>query len=124
MTEVLLKELTNTDINWMIAIGHQREIAAGSVLIEEGKRTNSLHILLDGILSVTVSQPDDNPLTLAFAAIEGGEILGREIARLSSGEVVGEIPFVGTRSTATTVKAVKKSLVVSIPQQELAAKLH
>lgn len=124
MTEVLLKELTNTDIDWMIAIGHQREIAAGSVLIEEGKPTNSLHILLDGILSVTVSQPDDNPLTRAFAAIEGGEILGREIARLSSGEVVGEIPFVGTRSTATTVKAVKKSLVMSIPQQELAAKLQ
>lgn len=124
MTEVLLKELTNTDIDWMIGIGHKREIAAGSVLIEEGKPTNSLHILLDGILSVTVSQPDDNPLTRAFAAIEGDEILGREITRLSSGEVVGEIPFVGTRSTATTVKAVKKSLVMSIPQQELAAKLQ
>lgn len=124
MTEVLLKELINTDIDWMIAIGHQREIAAGSVLIEEGKPTNSLHILLDGILSVTVSPPDNNLLTRAFAAIEGGEILGREIARLSSGEVVGEIPLLSTRSTATTVKAVKKSLVISIPQQELAAKLQ
>jgi len=124
MTEVLLKELTNTDIDWMIAIGHQREIAAGSVLIEEGKPTNFLHIILDGILSVTVSQPDHNPLTRAFAAIEGGEIFGREIAKLSTGEVVGEIPFVGTRLTATTVKAVKKSLVMSIPHQELAAKLR
>lgn len=124
MTEVLLKELTNTDIDWMIAIGHQREIAAGSVLIADGKPNNSLHILLDGILSVTVSPPDNNPLTRAFAAIEGSEILGREIARLSSGEVVGEIPFMGTRSTATTVKAVEKSLVMSITQQELAAKLQ
>ena len=124
MTEVLLKELTNSDIDWMIARGHRREIAAGTLLIQEGKAADSLHILLDGILTVTVSQPDNNPLTRAFAAIEGGEILGREIARLSSGEVVGELPFVGTSLTATTVKAVEKSLVMSIPQQELATKLQ
>lgn len=124
MTEVLLKELTNTDIDWMIATGHHREIAAGTLLIQEGKVADSLHILLDGILTVSISQPDNNPLTRAFAAIEGDEILGREIARLSSGEVVGELPFISTRPTATTVKAVEKSLVMSIPQKELAAKLQ
>ncbi len=124
MTEVLLKELTNNDIDWIIAIGHQREIAAGTVLIQEGKTVNSLHILLDGILTVTTAEPDNNPLTRAFAAIENIETPNREIARLSSGEVVGEVPFVSTRLTATTVKAVEKSLVLSIPQQELAAKLQ
>jgi bacteriocin-type transport-associated protein len=124
MTEVLLKELSNSDIDWMIATGCRREIAAGTVLVQEGKAADSLHILLDGILTVTVSQPENNPLTRAFAAIEGGETSGREIARLSSGEVVGEFVFVGTRPTATTVKAVEKSLVMSIPQQQLAAKLQ
>ncbi|MCC5668500.1 cyclic nucleotide-binding domain-containing protein [Nostoc sp. CHAB 5784] len=123
MTEVLLKELTTSDIDWMIATGHRREIAAGTLLIQEGKATDYLHILLDGILTVSVSQPDNNPLTRAFAAIEGNEIFGREIARLFSGEVVGEIPFV-TRPTATTVKAIETSLVMSISQQELAAKLQ
>lgn len=123
MTEVLLKELTNSDIDWMIAIGHQREIAAGTVLIQEGKAVNSLHILLDGMLTVTTAESDKNPLTRAFAAIEGIENPSREITRLSSGEVVGEVPFIGTR-TATTVKAVKKSLVLSIPQQELVTKLQ
>ncbi|MBW4562717.1 MAG: cyclic nucleotide-binding domain-containing protein [Mojavia pulchra JT2-VF2] len=124
MTEVLLKELTNSDINWMIATGHKREIAAGTVLIQEGKAVNSLHILLDGMLTVTASEPDNNPLTRAFAALEGIEAPSREIARLSSGEVVGEIPSVNTRLTATTVKAVEKSLVLSISQQELATKLQ
>jgi bacteriocin-type transport-associated protein len=124
MTEVLLKELTNSDIDWMIATGYRREIAVGTILIQEGKASDFLHILLDGILKVTISQPDNNPLTRAFAAIEGNEILGREIARLCSGEVVGEIPFVNTRPTATTIQAVEKSLVMSIPQQELAAKLQ
>ncbi|MDF5708722.1 MAG: cyclic nucleotide-binding domain-containing protein [Nostoc sp. S4] len=124
MTEVLLKELTNSDIDWMIATGHRREIAVGTILIQSGKANNFVYILLDGILKVTISQPDNNPLTRAFAAIEGNEILGREIARLSSGEVVGEIPFVDTRPTATTVQAVEKSLVMSIPQQKLSAKLQ
>ncbi|NEU76291.1 cyclic nucleotide-binding domain-containing protein [Hassallia byssoidea VB512170] len=123
MTEVLLKELSNSDIDWIIATGRRREIAADTVLVQEGKAADSLHILLEGILTVTVSQPENNPLARAFAAIEGSETSRREIARLSSGEVVGEIPFLGSRPTTTTVKAVEKSLVMSIPQQQLAAKL-
>ncbi len=124
MTEVLLKELSNSDINWMSATGHRQEIAAGTVLVQEGQAADTLHIVLDGTLTVTVSQSDNNPLSRAFAAMEGGETSGREIARLSSGEIVGEIPFLGTRPTATSVKAIEKSLVMSIPQQQLAAKLQ
>jgi bacteriocin-type transport-associated protein len=124
MTEVLLQELSNSDIDWMIATGRRREIAPGTVLVHPGKAADSLHILLDGNLTVTVSGTDNNPLARAFAAIEGGETSGREIARLSSGEVVGEIPFVGVRPSATTVRATEKSLVMSIPQQHLAAKLQ
>ncbi|MBD1835206.1 cyclic nucleotide-binding domain-containing protein [Cyanobacteria bacterium FACHB-472] len=124
MTEVLLKELSNSDINWISATGHRQEIAAGSVLVQEGKAADTLHIVLDGTFTVTISQADNNPLSRAFAAMEGGETSDREIARLSSGEVVGEIPFLGTRPTATTVKAIEKSLVMSITQQQLAAKLQ
>ncbi|BAB73730.1 cyclic nucleotide-binding domain-containing protein [Anabaena sp. FACHB-709] len=124
MTEVLLKELTKSDIDWMVAIGHQREIAAGTTLIQPGKAADFLHILLDGTFSVTIPQPEDNPLTRAFAAIEGNEIFGKEIGRLSRGEIMGESPLIGTRPPATTIKAVEKSLVMSIPVGELAAKLQ
>ncbi|BAZ52085.1 cyclic nucleotide-binding protein [Nostoc sp. NIES-4103] len=124
MTEVLLKELTNSDIDWMIAIGHQREIAVDTVLIDAGKVADSLYILLEGRLTVSIPQLDNNPLTRAFAAIEGNEILDRQIGILTSGEVVGEIPFVSNRPTASTVKAAEKSLVMSISQQQLATKLQ
>lgn len=124
MTEVLLKELNNSDINWMIATGHRKEIAAGTVVVRSGKAVDALHIVLDGTLAVTLSQADDNPLARAFAAIEGSENSVREIARLSSGEVVGEIPFVSVSPTSTTVKALENSLLMSIPQQQLAAKLQ
>lgn len=124
MTEVLLKELTNSDIDWMIAIGHQREIAVDTVLIDAGKVADSLYILLEGRLTVSIPQLDNNPLTRAFAAIEGNEILDRQIGILTSGEVVGEIPFVSNLPTASTVKAAEKSLVMSISQQQLATKLQ
>ncbi|MBH8563498.1 cyclic nucleotide-binding domain-containing protein [Nostoc sp. CENA67] len=124
MTEVLLKELSKSDIDWIISTGRRKEIAPGTILMQEKKALDALHILLDGILKVTVSEPEQNPLARAFAVMEDIEPLGREIARLSSGEVVGEIPFISNRSTTTTVSAVEKSLVISIPQQQLATKLQ
>jgi bacteriocin-type transport-associated protein len=124
MTEVLLKELSKSDIDWIISTGRRQEIAPGAILIQERKAPDALHILLDGTLKVTVSQPEQNPLTRAFAVMEDMETLDREIARLSSGEIVGEIPLVGNGLTTTNVIAVEKSLVMSIPQQQLAAKLQ
>ena len=124
MTEVLLKELSNSDIDWMLATGSREEIAGGTVLIRQGQPVNALYVLLDGALTVSISQPDNNPLGRAFAALEGGEMSEREIARLSSGEMVGEIPFLEAYLPSTTVKARKKSLVLSIPQRRLATKMQ
>ncbi|WP_414756258.1 cyclic nucleotide-binding domain-containing protein [Anabaena sp. CCY 9910] len=124
MTEILLKELTKSDIDWMITTGHQKELASGTILIQERRSTEFFHILLDGTFSVALSQPENNPLTRAFAAIEGEEISGREIGRLFRGEIVGESFLIGTRPPATTITSVEKSLVISIPIRELAAKLQ
>lgn len=107
--DVLLKELSNSDINWLMARGHQAEIAPGSVLIEEGKVVDTLYIVLDGTLSVTVSQ---------------GKTLDWEIAQLGSGEIAGEGLFIGTHEIATTIKALEQSLVLSIAAEELTAKFQ
>ncbi|MCX7594724.1 MAG: cyclic nucleotide-binding domain-containing protein [Fischerella sp.] len=123
MSEVLLKELSNSDIDWMLKTGSREEIDSGQVLIRQGEPINALYILLDGALTVSISQSDNNPLGRAFAALEGGEMSGREIARLSSGEIAGEIPFIESYLPSTTVKALKKSLILAIPRQELAKKL-
>ncbi|MBW4644996.1 MAG: cyclic nucleotide-binding domain-containing protein [Goleter apudmare HA4340-LM2] len=124
MREVLLKELSNSDIDWMLTTGSKDEIAPGQVLIRQGKPVDALYILLDGELIVSLAQSEDNPLGRAFAALEGGELTGREIARLSSGDMVGEIPFLEAYLPSTTVKAVTKSLVLAIPRQKLATKLQ
>lgn len=124
MTEVLLKELSKSDIEWMIATGRRQEISAGTILVQQGKALDTLHIVLDGTLIITVSQASSNPLDRAFAAIEGDEASDREIARISSGEIVGEIPLINVRPIAITVRATEKSLVMSISRQQLTAKLQ
>ncbi|NJN09408.1 MAG: cyclic nucleotide-binding domain-containing protein [Richelia sp. RM2_1_2] len=124
MTQVLLKELSNQDIDWMLAVGHQVEIEPGTILIQQNQPLNALYILLDGALTVTLTQSNANPLGRAFAALEGGALPGREIARLSSGEMVGEIPFIETYLPSTTVCATTKSLILVIERSHLLQKLQ
>lgn len=103
----ILGELSDDDIDWMIETGNREEIPAGTVLIHEGKAVDTLYILLEGILTVSVAAVGD-----------------KEIARLSSGEVVGEMSFVDARPPSATVKALEEVLVLSIPRVELALKLQ
>ncbi len=124
MTEVLLQELSNSDIDWMTAIGHQEELAAGKVLIQQGQPPEAFYILIDGTLSVFIPQSDKNHLSRAFSLGLGSKKAEWEIAKLSSGEVVGEMTFVSSRTPVVTVKTLEKSLVLSIPREQLAAKLQ
>lgn len=124
MTEVLLKELSNQDIDWMLRSGSQTEIAADTVLIRQGQPLDAFHVLIDGALAVVIAQADQNPLGRAFAALEGGELSGREIARVASGELVGEIPFLETYLPATSVRSIRRSKILTISRSRLLEKLN
>lgn len=102
----LLGELVDEDIDWMVSTGRREEVPAGTVLIQEGRSIDTLLILLEGTLSVSV------------AALEG-----KTIARLTSGAVVGEMSFADARPPSATVQAVENSLILSIPRAHLLAKL-
>ena len=119
----VLDTLNDSDIDWMIAQGRCQRVAANTVLVREQRPVEALFILLDGILSVLVSQ-EQNPLARAFATLEEGEISGQEIARLSKGEIVGETSLLETRLPFATVKALEDSQVLAIPRQQLAVKLQ
>ncbi|OLP20187.1 cyclic nucleotide-binding protein [Leptolyngbya sp. 'hensonii'] len=103
----ILGELSDDDIDWMIDTAATEEISAGTVLIQEGQPIDALYIVLSGTLKVLVES-----------------LGGKEVARLSTGEVVGEMSFVDARPPSATVKAIEDSLVISIPRQQLAAKLQ
>lgn len=103
----ILGELDDDDIDWIIHTATQEQIAADTVLIREGDLIDALYIVLEGKLIV-------------FIEAMGG----KEIATLSSGEVVGEMSFVDSRPPSATVRALEDSIVLSIPRQHLADKLY
>jgi bacteriocin-type transport-associated protein len=102
----ILGELDDEDIAWLMQVGRREQVSAGTVLIYEGKPVDTLYILLDGTLVVTISA-----------------VTGREIARLSSGEVVGEMSFVDARPPSATVQTLEDCVVLAIPRSQLAEKL-
>ena len=122
MGEVLLKELSRNDLTWMLNCGHRQEVEAGTVLIKEGQVIDRFYIVLDGTLAASISSDDRDTLSRAYSAIEGAES-SLEIARLSNGEVAGEISLIRMCLAPTTITAVEKSSVVSVPLLSLEHRL-
>jgi len=103
----ILGELADEDIDWMVQHGTKRDYPTGGVLIEEGRATDELFVLLDGRLSVTLRALD-----------------GREVAVLQSGEVLGELSFLDSRPPSASVTAAGPASVLAIPRARLSAKLR
>jgi CRP/FNR family transcriptional regulator, cyclic AMP receptor protein len=102
----ILGVLTDADMDWLLYVGRREELTIGTVLIAEGSAVDAVYIVLTGSLKVSIEA-----------------LAGKEIARLSSGEVVGEISFVDSRPPSATVTADEETLVLSIPRQRLMQKL-
>ena len=109
MTKALfiLGELDNDDLDWISQKSKKKILAPGETLIYEGQTINALYIVLTGTLSVSIK-----PLP------------NKELAKIFSGEVVGEISFIDTRPPLATVKAIEKSIVLEIPRLQLIKKLQ
>ena len=103
----ILGELNDEDIEWLIANGTRQRIPAGVAIIEEGRPASALYIVLDGTLVATV-----------------GSLAGQEVERLGTGEIVGEMSFVDARPPSATVRARDEALVLTVPRDRLAARLH
>ncbi len=100
----ILGEFADSDIDWMAAYGVRESHQPGALLIEEGRPIGSLYILLRGMLAVDIAG------------------LG-EVARLSAGEVVGEMSLVDSRPPSATVKVVEPSILLRIGRDRLLAQL-
>lgn len=104
---VILGELSDRDVEWMLTNGSKQELPKEKILITEGQPLNALYIVIDGTLKVYVAA-----------------LGNREIGIITSGEVLGEMSFVDGRLPSATVKAVEDSLILSIPRQKLTEKLE
>lgn len=105
-TLLLLRELNNDDLDWFAKHGQLRKLSNGETLIYEGQPISALYFILSGTLSVRLTSIED-----------------RELARVSSGEIVGEISFVDDRMPIATVMAIADVIALEIPRFQLTKKL-
>jgi len=102
----ILSELDDGDIAWLIEHGRKRSIPTGTTLIEEGRQMELLYILLDGQLSVRLQKLGD-----------------REVARLQSGEILGELSFLDSRPSSASVVSTSPASVLCVSRELLTRKL-
>lgn len=102
----LLATISDRDFEWLLSAGKHMDLSAGQTLITEGLRIDALYIVLQGMFSVSVEAMG-----------------GQEIARIGSGEILGEISFIDARPPSATVKALEESVVWAIPRSQLNIKL-
>ncbi|HEY9851558.1 MAG TPA: cyclic nucleotide-binding domain-containing protein [Leptolyngbyaceae cyanobacterium] len=103
--------LNDSDIDWMTDNGKRVNSPPNTTLIKQGETVEYLYILLDGTLAVSIT------------VSEGDATISKEVTKLASGEMVGEMSFVETGKASANVKSFEESLLLAIPQQQLAAKL-
>ncbi len=124
MIEILLKQLNEHDINWISSNSRTLTINAGDVLIHEQRQVECLYIVLEGSFNATLKQNPESAMTEVFAVLEDNNDLEEEIARFSPGEILGEFSLLHFSPSATTVRAIENSVVLSIYSHDLLVKLH
>jgi CRP/FNR family transcriptional regulator, cyclic AMP receptor protein len=97
--------LDDQDIDWIVWNGERRSIAAGVRILEEGQPAEFLFFILSGEFSVTSGRRKT------------------EVARVTAGEVLGEISFVDSRPASASVTATTASVVGAVPVPALDKKL-
>ena len=124
MSQTLLQELSNGDLDWLMATGKRQKLDSDRLLLKAGKPITSFYLLIDGSLTVSVSQSHGHALHRAFAALEDKTTLERDIIELHNGDIAGEEVLISTRVAATNVRTKLPSEVLMIPQAQLQAKLQ
>lgn len=104
---LILGELNDRDIDWIVTQGKREILPTGSILIEEDQPLDALYIVLSGTLNVCV-------------AALGNQVVGK----IGGGEILGEMSFVDGRLPSATVQAVEECCVLSIPRSLLSEKLE
>ena len=103
----ILGDLSDSDLDWLVAVATREELPEGSVLVREGVPAEHVYVLLDGRLSVRVEAHRK-----------------KEINVLHPGEFIGELSFLDSRPPSATVVAAADSTVAAISRDELSGKLE
>jgi len=94
--------LRDEDLVWLFQTGTKRAVHPGTAIVREGVRPNALFVVIRGQFSVRVENVADEPL-----------------ARLGTGELIGEISFLEGSPASATIVSEMESAVLAIDKQLL-----
>ena len=100
----LFSKFIDQDIDWFVRQGTKECVEEGQVLIEEGKKIETIYITLAGNFHVTKS--------------------GKTIAEIGSGEVLGELSLLDNRAPNVSVVSIEKSILLAISVKKVVSKLR
>jgi CRP/FNR family cyclic AMP-dependent transcriptional regulator len=101
----ILSRLSDEDVEWMASSGERRRLPVGAVLIRQGVPFDALIFMINGQVKVEI------------------EDIG-EVARLGSGEILGEMSLIDDSPPSATVTAVEPSQILAIDRHLLEARLQ
>lgn len=120
---LVLGELHDSDIDWLVAQGQRRKVSAGKGVISVGGPIDGLFILLEGSLALFEPKLRPNPLVHTLLTISDDENQQVLVRPLYKGEMFGIEPFVNAPLPSGAIAALEESLVLHVPRQSLMTKL-
>jgi len=100
----IMGQLNDQDIEWMARSGRRLALAPDEVIIRQGIESPDIFIVLSGAVEVQVS---------------GVGV----VARLSTGEIIGEMSFVDKAPPSATVRASEPSIVLALDKRQMEDRL-
>lgn len=101
----IMGQLNDDDVDWFAKAGKRRKVTAGETLIQQGKGIDSMYILLEGAMAVSLTGIGD-------------------VAKLASGEIIGEMSLVDSRPPSASVRAIEDCFILDLPRQAIFDKLE
>ncbi|MBE7386175.1 MAG: cyclic nucleotide-binding domain-containing protein [Leptolyngbya sp. SIO1E4] len=110
MADTLLRELTNTDLDWMITSGERERLPAGQQLLGSQQAQDVIYVLIEGRLGL-------NFFSETTAANQSSPI-----DELAQGEIIGASALFDIPEMAV-FRTLEPSMVMSLPVVKLQAKM-
>jgi CRP-like cAMP-binding protein len=100
----ILGQLSDADVDWMARTGKRIKHVKGTQLIKFGVRLDQVFLVLDGELSIQTNK-------------------GFELAKVRSGEILGEMSLVDSRPPSASVVVVQDAFVLTLEKSAIQEKL-
>ena len=123
---LLFGELNDSDVDWLISKGSVADIPDNQILIQSGRAVSNLYIVLRGTLSLSMPEARQGAIGDVFSRLQEKEVqpVGREVARVSQGEIVGETTLLESRLSPFNVKTIESCKLLILPIQEISLKMQ